>query len=369
VISGGKSPDLYVGLMSGTSLDGVDAVLVDLAGTAPRVLAAVHHPFEPGLRERLLALNCAGENELERAALAANELARRYAAATAEALAQGGAAPAGVRAIGCHGQTVRHQSGRGYTVQLGNAALLAELSGIRVVADFRSRDIAAGGQGAPLAPAFHAAVFAGRDEDRAVLNLGGIANLTWLPRAGAVTGFDCGPGNCLLDLWAARCLGTNYDEDGRWAQGGRVVAPLLERMLREPYFAAPPPKSTGRERFGAAWLEALLAGGEEPRDVQATLLELTAHSVSGAIAQHCPGARRVIACGGGVRNGALLRRLAEFVAPAALESSERHGIAPQLVEASAFAWLAKQALDGNPAGLPSVTGARGARVLGAIYPP
>jgi len=363
------STELYVGLMSGTSLDGVDAVLIDFADARPRIVAAAHHSFDAGLRERLLALGSAGANELERAAVAGNDLARRYAAATAEVLARGAVAPAAVRAIGCHGQTVRHRPERGYTVQLGNAALLAELAGIRVVADFRGRDIAAGGQGAPLAPAFHAAVFASRDEDRVALNLGGIANLSWLPRTGAVTGFDCGPGNCLLDLWAARHLGKSYDEGGQWAEGGQLIAPLLDRMLREPYFAAPPPKSTGRDLFNAAWLEAVLAGGEQPQAVQATLLELAARCAAGAIAQYCPGARRVIVCGGGARNGALLRRLAEFVAPAALETSERHGIAPQLVEASAFAWLAKRALDGAPASLPSVTGASGARVLGAIYPP
>lgn len=363
-----ESSQIHVGIMSGTSLDGVDAVLVDLGGEAPRILAASHQAFDSALRGELFALNSAGENEIERAALAGNELTRRYAAATAAVLGEAQVAAARVRAIGCHGQTVRHRPERGYTVQLGNAALLAELTGIRVVADFRSRDVAAGGQGAPAAPAFHAAVFAARHEDRAVLNLGGIANLTWLPRDGGITGFDCGPGNCLLDLWASRHLGASHDEGGRWAESGRLIAPLLERMLREPYFDSPPPKSTGRELFGASWLEAMLAGGEEPRDVQATLLELTARSAAGAIARHCPGARRVIVCGGGAHNGALLGRLAEFVAPAALETSDRHGIPPQLVEACAFAWLAKQALDGAPAGLPSVTGARGARVLGAIYP-
>ncbi len=362
------SGELYVGLMSGTSLDGVDAVLVDFAGARPRLIASAHQPLDSALRESLLALNSPGEDEIERAALAANELARRYASAASEVISRSARPPAEVRAIGCHGQTVRHRPELGYTTQIGNAALLAELAGIRVVADFRSRDVAAGGQGAPLAPAFHAAVFASPEEDRVVLNLGGIANLSWLPRAGPATGFDSGPGNCLLDLWAARYLGTAHDSGGEWAAGAEAIPALLERMLREPYFTAAPPKSTGRHLFSESWLRALLSGDEDARAVQATLLELTARSVAGAVVQHCPGARRIIVCGGGAQNRALLRRLAEFAAPAALETSERHGIEPQLVEATAFAWLAKQALEGAPASLPAVTGARGARVLGAIYP-
>lgn len=362
------SAELYVGLMSGTSLDGVDAAVADLAGAMPRLLGSAHHPFDEVLRRELLALNSPAENEIERAALAGNSLARLYSGAARDAIARAGCAAAGIRAIGCHGQTVRHRPERGYTVQIGNAALLAELTGMRVVTDFRSRDIAAGGQGAPLVPAFHAAVFASRDEDRAILNLGGIANLTWLPRAGAIAGFDSGPGNCLLDLWNARHRGIAYDNAGEWAGGGTVLPALLERMLAEPYFATAPPKSTGRDLFNEAWLCSQLAGGEEPRDVQATLLELTARSVAGAIAQHCPGANRVIVCGGGARNRALMDRLTQSIVPAALGPSERHGIDPQLVEAMAFAWLAKQALDAAPGNFPSVTGARGARVLGAIYP-
>jgi anhydro-N-acetylmuramic acid kinase len=240
---------------------------------------------------------------------------------------------------------------------------------MRVVADFRSRDVAAGGQGAPLVPAFHAAVFASRDESRAALNLGGIANLSWLPRSGRVTGFDCGPGNCLLDLWAALHLRKPHDQGGRWAARGRVVPALLERMLAEPFFALSPPKSTGRDLFNEAWLDRMLEGDEDARSVQATLLELTARTIARAVRRHCRGARRVIACGGGVKNGALMRRLGKLLAPAALETSDRYGIEPQLVEASAFAWLAKQALDGKPGNLAAVTGARGARVLGAVYPP
>ncbi len=354
--------------MSGTSLDGVDAALADFAGGRPRLLASAYEPFEPQLRRELLALNAPGADEIERAALAGNALARRYAAATRSLLAAGGVQAGEVRAIGCHGQTVRHRPELGYTVQIGNPALLAELTGVPVVADFRSRDVAAGGQGAPLAPAFHAAVLANPAEDRVVLNLGGIANLTWLPHAGEVSGFDTGPGNCLLDLWAERHLGTAHDEGGAWAAGARPLARLLERMLREPYFDAAPPKSTGRDRFCERWLRELLEGAEEAQAVQATLLELTAASAARAIARHCAAARRVIACGGGVANRALMGRLAELLAPVPLESSERHGIAPSHVEAIAFAWLARQALEARPGNVPAATGARGARILGARYP-
>jgi anhydro-N-acetylmuramic acid kinase len=359
---------LYVGLMSGTSLDGIDAVLADLSGERPRLLASAQVAIEAPLQGELLALNASSADELERAALAGNELATRYAEAVAAVQKKSNATPSSIRAIGCHGQTVRHRPERGYSMQIGNPARLAELTGISVVADFRSRDVAAGGQGAPLAPAFHAAVFASESEDRAVLNLGGIANLSFLPRRGEVSGFDSGPGNCLLDLWAVRHLGKPYDEGGAWAAGGAPVAGLLERMLQEPYFGAPPPKSTGRDLFSERWLQAMLRGGEDAQAVQSTLLELTARSVADAISRHCPNAGRIIACGGGVRNAALMRRLAELTAPAALEASDRHGIDPQLVEATAFAWLAQRALEGLPGNLPSVTGARGPRVLGAVYP-
>ena len=362
------SSPLYVGLMSGTSLDGVDAVLADFSGSRPRLLAQAHGAFEASLKRDLLSLNSSGSDEIDRAALAGNALAKHYAAAVSDLLSTAGSKPASVRAIGCHGQTVRHRPERGYTTQIGNPALLAELTGILVVADFRSRDVAAGGQGAPLAPAFHAAVFAEAAEDRAALNLGGIANLTILPRQGEVTGFDSGPGNCLLDLWAARHLGRPMDEDGVWASGGQVIPALLQRLLQDPYFSATPPKSTGRDLFNETWLLSKLTGGEAPQDVQATLLELTASCTADALARHGRGVRRVIACGGGTKNTALMRRLGALLAPAVIESSDRHGVDPQLVEATAFAWLAKRTLEGAPGNLPSVTGARGARVLGAIYP-
>ncbi|MGA8004665.1 MAG: anhydro-N-acetylmuramic acid kinase [Burkholderiales bacterium] len=358
----------YIGLMSGTSLDGVDAALADLSSKSVQVLAGVHVPFEPRLRAELLALNTPGQDEIHRAALLGNELARCYAAAVDAALVRAAVSAREVIAIGCHGQTVRHRPALGYTVQIGNPALLAELSGICVVADFRHRDVAAGGQGAPLVPAFHAFAFASPDEDRVVINLGGIANLTWLPRSGAVTGFDCGPGNCLLDLWAARHLGMPMDANGDWAAGGTVDQGLLERFLAEPYLSASPPKSTGRDLFNADWLSAHGADEIDARAAQATLLEFTAQCVSDACRRHYPGVQRLIVCGGGLRNAALMQRLAQLCSPVPVVSSETLGAAPELVEAVAFAWLAKMALEGLPASVPAVTGAKGSRVLGAIYP-
>lgn len=359
---------VYVGLMSGTSLDGVDASVVDLSADPVQVLAGVHLPFESQLRASLLALNSPGSDEIHRAALLGVELAHRYARATQAALAEAGIPAEQVAAIGCHGQTVRHRPELGYTVQIGNPALLAELSGIQVVADFRSRDVAAGGQGAPLAPAFHAFAFASMREDRAVLNLGGVANLTWLPRSQPVTGFDCGPGNCLMDLWAERHLGVPMDANGEWASGGTVDQGLLGRLLKEPYIAAPPPKSTGRDLFNADWLSAHGVDIIDPRATQATLLEFTARCVSDALERYCVGARRLIVCGGGVRNLSLMQRLSELCDPIPVVSSQTCGLPPEAVEAVAFAWLAKMALEAMPANLPTATGARGSRVLGAIYP-
>jgi anhydro-N-acetylmuramic acid kinase len=363
------SAELFAGLMSGTSLDGVDAVLVDFAGPRFTLAGHVHRRFDSALRDELLALQHSGPDELHRAALCANALSRAYAEAVSALLSGASLDARTLRAIGCHGQTLRHRPDAGYTIQLCNAALLAELAGVRVVADFRSRDVAAGGQGAPLAPAFHAAALRASDEDRAILNLGGIANLTWLPARGTVSGFDTGPGNCLLDLWAQRHLGKPMDEDGRWAASAAPDAALLAAFLSEEYFSRPPPKSTGRDLFNEAWLLRHAGAARDPRVVQATLLELTARSVADAFRAHCGGATRTIVCGGGVRNGRLMGRLGELLAPLPLESSARHGIDPALVEAAAFAWLAREALAGRPGSLPSVTGAAGPRVLGAIYPP
>lgn len=369
-----------VGVMSGTSLDGVDAVLARFDGVACTVLAAAHRPFPAALRAELLALQTTGEDELARAARAANALADAFADAIAEVLAAGGVAAADVLAAGVHGQTIRHCPEQAWTLQLNNAARVAERVGVTVVADFRARDLAAGGQGAPLVPAFHAAVFAREGVDRVVVNVGGIANLTWVPAGGdvaAVRGFDTGPGNVLMDLWCARHRGEDFDRDGAWARSGRIDAALLEDLLAEPYFAAPPPKSTGRDRFNADWLAAKLARHRErgapplkTADVEATLLALTTRTIADAIraASAASANAEVLVCGGGAKNSALMAALATELAPRAVTTTATYGVAVDHVEALAFAWLARQALAGLPGNLPAVTGARGSRVLGAIYP-
>ena len=362
---------LYIGLMSGTSLDGVDAVLVDTDGVRPVV--HLHLPFPTALHDELLALNRRGDDELHRAALAANALSIVYAEAVAALIESAGCKATDVRAVGAHGQTVRHRprefDGTGYTLQLLNGALLAERCGIDVVCDFRSRDLAAGGEGAPLVPAFHAARFAQAGDDLAVLNLGGIANLTLLGADGSVSGFDCGPGNALLDHWCQRHLGTPYDDDGRWAASGRVDAPLLARLLADAYFQRQPPKSTGRDLFHPDWLETALQAGAPPAaDVQATLAELTVATVAEALLRHAGKTRRLLVCGGGAFNGHLMRRLAAHLPGVAVQSTASVGVPPEHVEALAFAWLAQAHVERRPGSLPAVTGARGPRVLGALYP-
>jgi anhydro-N-acetylmuramic acid kinase len=370
---------LYIGLMSGTSLDGVDAVLADLqpasAGSPGVQLRAHHHQsFEPPLRADLLRLNTPGDDELHHAALAANALVRAYADAVRALLSAAQVPAERVRAIGAHGQTVRHRpqefDGSGYTLQLMNGALLAELCGIDVVCDLRSRDVAAGGQGAPLVPALHAALFAAAGEARAVLNLGGIANLTLLPAQGPVRGFDCGPGNALLDLWCQRHLGRDFDDDGRWAASGRVHDALLQALLAEPYLQRAPPKSTGRDLFNAVWLERALSlhPGLPPADVQATLAEFSAQAATQALQQQAPLTARLLVCGGGAFNGDLMRRLGLLLPTAVVQSTASAGVPPQQVEALAFAWLARAFVERQAGNLPAVTGARGPRVLGALYP-
>ena len=361
------SPDLYVGLMSGTSLDGIDAALVDFT-PAPRLLGTHYVPYPQSLRDTLLELHIPGENELDRSARVANELADRYADAALSLLKANDVAPAKIKAIGCHGQTVRHRPDASYSIQLCNGARLAERSGISTVIDFRSRDIAAGGQGAPLVPAFHAACFRSDSTNRAVLNIGGIANLTFLPAKGAVTGFDTGPGNMLLDAWTRRQWNEDRDSDGVRASRGTVNEELLVKLLRDPYFALPPPKSTGRDTFDLAWLNAHTAGDMAPEDVLSTLSELTARSVADAHRRYCASARELFVCGGGVHNLDLMRRIRANLEECSVESTDSIGIAPDWVEAIAFAWLARCTLRGESANLPEVTGAAGHRILGAIYP-
>ena len=377
---------LFIGLMSGTSLDGVDGVLLDLgdesdeskqgAAAAKRLAVKAHHhrPFDAALRSELLALNSTGPNELHRAALAANALARSYAAVVLDLLSATGSAAGEVRAIGAHGQTVRHQpgafDGTGYTLQLFNGALLAELCGIDVVCDLRSRDIAAGGQGAPLVPAFHAAVFGRAGQDVAVLNIGGIANLSLLAAGGSVRGFDCGPGNALLDHWCQSHTGAPFDDQGRWGATGRVDEALLQHLLAEPFFNRAPPKSTGRDLFNPVWLQARLDGraGLAAADVMATLVELSARSAANALRRHQPASTTLLVCGGGAFNTLLMQRLAALLPGTAVRDTAQAGLPPLQVEAAAFAWLARAFVLRRPGNCPEVTGAAGPRVLGALHP-
>lgn len=367
-----------IGLMSGTSLDGVDGVLVDFAeGT--QVLWHASRGFDAALRAELLALNTPeGRDELHRAALAANALARSYAEVVRELLQATGLAPGQIAAIGAHGQTVRHRpqmfDGTGYTLQLNSPALLAELSGVAVVADLRSRDVAAGGQGAPLVPAFHQGVFGRPGETVLVLNIGGIANLSVLAGDGTVLGFDCGPGNALMDGWCQTHTGQPYDDGGQWAATGQVLPALLDRLLAEPFLQQPPPKSTGRDLFHADWLaghlsaSATSAADARPADVQATLTEFTARACASAVQRFGRGGSELLVCGGGAFNTQLMQRIAALLPGVAVDTTAARGLPPQQVEAAAFAWLARQALLGLPGNLPAVTGARGPRILGAIHP-
>lgn len=366
--------ELFIGLMSGTSLDGVDGVLADFSRGALRVLAHAGQPFAPALREELLALNSTGSDELRRAALAGNALMRVYADVVHALLGQTGIEPNAVRAIGAHGQTVRHRpqafDGTGYTLQLAQPALLAELTGIDVVADFRSRDVAAGGQGAPLAPFFHRAMLGHAGDTVGVLNIGGISNLTLLRADGRVAGFDCGPGNGLMDGWIQRHAGKPYDDRGAWAAGAQPHAALLRDALADPYFALPPPKSTGRDLFNAEWLDRLLADHPalDPQQVQATLAELTAQACAHDVQRHEPGLKTLLVCGGGALNTHLMDRLQALLPAARVRSTDSAGLPPLQVEATAFAWLARKAVLREPLDLQSTTGARGARVLGAVWP-
>ncbi len=359
--------------MSGTSLDGVDGVLVDFSSPQPHVLAHHAMPFTPALKQELLALNTPSDNELHRAALAANGLVRVYAQTVQALLTNTQTKVHEVCAIGAHGQTVRHQpgafDGTGYTLQLNNPALLAELTGIDVVADFRSRDVAAGGQGAPLVPVFHQGIFGQANRTVGVLNIGGIANLSVLHANGDVLGFDCGPGNALLDHWCQAHTGYAFDNDGAWGASGTVIEPLLQTMLAEPFLHQAPPKSTGRDLFHPTWLAHHLSGYAHANaaDVQATLTEFTARACVNDVLRHAAQASELIVCGGGALNGLLMQRLQAGLPQVRVLSSAECGMPPLQVEAAAFAWLARQTVLGLPGNLPKVTGAKGARILGGIF--
>ena len=369
----------YIGLMSGTSLDGVDGVLVTApsSGTGPlHLLAAAALPFDAELRAAAMALQRSADDEIHREALLGNALARAYAACVEQLLVAAQVAPSAVRAIGVHGQTIRHRPEHGYTRQTNNPALLAELTGIDVIADFRSRDIAAGGQGAPLVPAFHQALFGCAGETRVVANIGGIGNISILDEAATtgVSGFDTGPGNMLMDAWIRQHTGQAFDAGGAWAMSGTVHAPLLTALRSDPYFAKAPPKSTGRDLFDHAWLSAKLQpfASLPAADVQATLLALTATTMADAVARYAPDALAVYVCGGGAFNMALLGAMEAALRAhgngAVVTSTAALGVAPMHVEALAFAWLAQRFDCRLPGNLAAVTGARGARILGALYP-
>lgn len=359
---------VFLGLMSGTSLDGIDVVAVDFSGKKLRLLGHHFLAYPEELREELLGLSAPGANEIERAGKVSLTLAKLYAQATLELLDAYDISRDIIEALGVHGQTVRHRPNEGWSLQLNAPALVAELTGLDVVADFRSRDLAAGGEGAPLVPGFHAALFSSNTVARAIVNLGGIANVTLLPPRNKhylrASGFDCGPANVLLDAWANKHLGKPFDENGAWAATGTVNTTLLEKLLSHPYFAKPAPKSTGREDFNLAWLESLTEG-INPADVERTLISLTAKTVALA----CKKAPEVYLCGGGTKNALLFKEIQNELSPTSeVFSTEVLGVDPMHVEAMAFAWLARGFYLRRPGNLCEATHAAGRRVLGALYP-
>lgn len=360
---------LYIGVMSGTSLDGLDIALIEQT-QAVRLLATHYIPMPESLRAELLGLCASGPDEIARSAIAQQNWVKLAAQGIHDLLDQQRLEPADIRAIGSHGQTIRHEPARGFTVQIGNPALLAELTGITVVSDFRSRDVAAGGQGAPLVPAFHEALFDQSSNRRAVLNIGGFSNLSLIENDKPVAGFDCGPGNVLLDAWIQARRGESFDRNGQWAASGQVEPILLGALLSDPFFATQGPKSTGREVFNLEWLQGHLARlpAFAAENVQATLLELTAQTIVQSLQGAQSGTQELLVCGGGAHNSALMKRLSDLLPHTRVSSTATHGVDPDWVEAMAFAWLAHCCLEGIAANRPSVTGARGLRILGAIYP-
>ncbi len=364
--------DCFIGLMSGTSTDGVDATLLEFTSVA-RLLSTHFLPYPQTVRKGLLDFaggKYAGD-AIDQLGALDNALGELFAEAALAVLAKTRLSRTDIGAIGSHGQTVRHRPAGQYpfTLQIADPNVIAARTGIATVADFRRRDVALGGQGAPLVPAFHNAMFADHKEARVVVNIGGIANVTLLPaERGRVSGFDTGPGNLLMDAWSRAYLQQSHDENGAFAASGTVNAALLQALLADEYFQRRPPKSTGREHFGEVWLAEKLRGRNlAPADVMATLCELTAYSIANAIASHAPHAARVLLCGGGAHNAHLLKRLAADLPQRIITTTEDFGIHPDWVEAAAFAWLARETLAGRPGNLPAVTGARRPAVLGAIY--
>jgi anhydro-N-acetylmuramic acid kinase len=361
---------IYLGLISGTSMDAIDAALVDFDAAPLRIIATSATPFDPQLKRRIATLiDQADRVALDEIGQIDVELAQAFAKASLALMRSAGLGAARITAIGSHGQTLRHRPDLSvpFTWQIGDPNTLAEMTGVSVVADFRRRDVAAGGQGAPLLPVFHDQVFRSDGEDRVIANLGGIANITILTRDSTVTGFDTGPANRLLDAWIARHLGKDFDADGAWAASGRIDDTLLRELLDEPYLWLAPPKSTGRELFNMPWLESKLGlFSRAPRDVQATLQQFTASTLAAAVRQYAPGAALYI-CGGGAHNSALLEAIGALIAPNPVASTAALGLDPDYVEAVAFAWFAKRTLEGLTSSAASVTGAKGARILGGVY--
>lgn len=367
------SQHYYIGVMSGSSLDGIDVALTDLSNNQCKVIATHFQAYPDNIRSALLTLHFPSENELEHSALMANQLACLYAEAINTVLENHNLHANQITAVGCHGQTIRHQprhkDSLGYTIQLGNNALLAELTDITVVGDFRTRDIAAGGQGAPLVPAFHQAVFSSPEKNRAILNIGGIANITYISNQGEIVGFDSGPGNMLLDHWIKQSLQKTYDKNGAWAATGSVNTQLLAQLLSDPYFSLAPPKSTGRDLFNAAWLNQYIAESNDPsEDIARTLVELTSQSICNAMNQYCPEVDEVYLCGGGAHNALLVASIKDQLGHIALSTTDALGVNGDWVEAAAFSWLAQQTIQNKPSNLAAATGASGPRVLGAIHP-
>ncbi len=364
--------DLFIGLMSGTSMDGIDAALVDFSGARPNLIATHSHTYPAALHRQLetaLTLESPLDSDLTDLDTA---VGKTFAAASNELLTKAGVTPQHVTAIGSHGQTIRHAPAapQPYSLQTGNAGIITRQTGIDVVADFRRADIEAGGQGAPLVPAFHRAVFTSDTETRVILNIGGIANITVLPpgESEPVTGFDTGPGNTLMDYWALQHLQKRMDINGDWAAAGQIDQTLLQRMLSDPYFLAAPPKSTGREYFNPEWLTRYTSPSTaSPNTIQTTLCELTARTTSAAINAHAGNTALLMVCGGGVHNSCLISRLAANMPGLVIESTAARGVKPDWVEATAFAWLAKQHVEGKPGNIPAVTGASHAVLLGQLF--
>ncbi|MFC1684738.1 anhydro-N-acetylmuramic acid kinase [Pseudomonadota bacterium] len=368
------SSELYIGLMSGTSMDGIDAALIQSSDSAIELIATHSLSWPEDIRQQLQTLATPGDNEIDRLGRLDAVAGDHFAQAALELLDNAGIAAHRVTAIGSHGQTIRHrpQASPPFTLQIGDPNRIAEQTGITTIADFRRRDMAAGGEGAPLVPAFHAYIFQSQDEYRVILNIGGIANLTALPTdpESPIFGFDTGPGNCLLDAWIQRHHKQPYDGNGEWAATGKTDKNLLKRMLDDGYFQRASPKSTGPEYFSLAWLETCLAKFPEiaPADVQATLVTLSANSIAGEILKAAPECQRVLVSGGGVHNAHLMTQLREQLTSCPVTSTEEYGLHPDWVEAAAFAWLAQQTLHGRPGNLPAVTGAKHPVILGGIYP-